>query len=69
MLTEFVSGLLLISLAVNCLLGWHLWKRRSRTETYDAQALMTDLLHGQALVRVERVAPADVLLRSPRGRV
>lgn len=69
MWTEFVSGLFLVSLAVNCLLGWHLWKRKSQTESYDAQALMTDLLHGHALVRVERVAPADVFLRSPRGRI
>ncbi len=66
---EVLSGILFCSLAGNGILAWHLFtKRKGASETYDAQALLTDLLHGSALIRVERVAPADVLIRSPRGR-
>ncbi len=32
----------------------------------SAQELLHDLLRGSALVRIERISPADVLLRSPK---
>lgn len=70
-MVEVLSAVLLISVGANVILSWHLWKAKKlppRPETYEVQELMTDLLRGQALVRVERVAPADVFLRSPRGR-
>lgn len=31
-------------------------------------ALLLDLLQGEAMVRITRVVPSDVFLRSPRGR-
>ena len=69
MLIEIMSAVLLCSVAGNVILGWRLWSQKSLPrEDYDAQALLTDLLHGSALIKVERVAPADVLIRSPRGR-
>jgi hypothetical protein len=68
-MVEIISGILLCSVAGNVILGWRLWSHKSAPrEDYDAQALLTDLLHGSALIKVERVAPADVLIRSPRGR-
>jgi hypothetical protein len=69
-MNEFVLILLAVSLTGNVILGWNLWamRKRPRPEAYDVQELMTDLLRGQALVKVERISPADVLLRSPRGR-
>lgn len=36
-------------------------------ETYDVKELMQDLLAGEALVRVTRISPNDVFLRSPKG--
>lgn len=44
-------------------------KSPPKQETYDATALLHDLTAGRALVRIERIAPADVFLRSPRGNV
>lgn len=41
-------------------------KAQSRTLTQTAEELLHDLTRGQAVVRVERIAPSDILLRSPR---
>lgn len=60
-----------LSLSANAFLLFWLKKTKRtnpKTYTYDAQALMQDLLAGDGLVRVSRVAPQDVLLRSPRDR-
>lgn len=68
---EFLISALIVSVGINVICGWHLSRKAKKIppqETYDVQALLTDLLRGSALVKVERVSPADVLLRSPRGR-
>jgi hypothetical protein len=62
-----IASALIVSLAANAFLAVKL--RASKTEpkyTYDAQALLRDLLQGQALLRIERIAPEQVFLRSPR---
>lgn len=41
-------------------------KKEKRQMTYDATALLRDLASGPALVKIEYVDRADVLLRSPR---
>jgi cell division protein FtsL len=37
--------------------------------TLEAKQILHDLTRGEALVRIRRVDPDDVLVRSPRGRV
>jgi len=37
-----------------------------RAESYDAKALLRDLLNGDSLIRITRIAPEDVFLRSPK---
>jgi hypothetical protein len=61
------TALFVISLVGN-VLAIVLWNRKPQKQN-DRTA--SDLLHdltayGNALVRIERVAPTDVLLRSPR---
>lgn len=64
-----LSGLLAASLGLNAFWFWKFKKApRAREQTYDCKELLSDLLAGSALVQVRRIAPADVLLRSPRDR-
>lgn len=62
---------LLLALSV-CLNGFLFLKLRELskkpTPTYDVQDLLSDLMRGNALVKVSRVAPEDVFLRSAKGR-
>lgn len=58
---------LVASIGANAWLYLKLRKAKTETKyTYDAQALLRDLLAGQALLRIERIAPEQVFLRSPR---
>lgn len=58
--------LLSISMGIN--LWQYLRAKKGRfKETFDATMLLHDLTRGNALVKVTRVAPEDVILRSPRG--
>lgn len=41
-------------------------KKPTKTEDYDVRALLHDLTNGAGLIRVERIAPTDFFLRSPR---
>ncbi|MES3012639.1 MAG: hypothetical protein V4750_02780 [Pseudomonadota bacterium] len=62
-------GLLLVSLSGNAFLYILLsksYKKPVETRTLTAEALLHDLTEGSALVRVERINPNDVFLRSPR---
>ncbi len=43
-------------------------KTKTKKDTRDAQDLLMDLMAGEALVRVTRISPSDVFLRSPGGR-
>lgn len=42
-------------------------KKPKKQESYECKELLQDLLSGDALVKVERIAPADFFLTSPRG--
>jgi len=42
-------------------------KEAKKAPTYDAQALLQDLISGHALIKVERLGPLDYFIRSPRG--
>lgn len=59
-----------LSAAVNIFqLAWQRKNRKTRPRDYTAQALLHDLLAGTALVKVTRIAPEDVLLRSPKDQM
>ena len=64
---------LLISLSIisNIALAILLYKAKKKPpkqEDYDVRMLLHDLTAGAALIRVERVSPADVLIRTNRAR-
>lgn len=40
--------------------------KKAPTPTISAEELLHDLTRGSAIIRVERISPADVMLRSPR---
>lgn len=60
----------IISVLANIGLIFYIRKiiKKPGEKTYDVQNLMQDLLNGAGLVKIERVDPTDVLLRSPRFR-
>jgi hypothetical protein len=66
-------ALLFCSLTGNLSLGFLvLFKKPESAKkeiTYDVQALLRDLSTGPALLKVEYLDRADVLLRSPRDHV
>lgn len=56
-----------LSIAANALLIFLLLKNKpKRSQDYDSRMLLHDLTAGDALVRITRISPADVLLRGPR---
>jgi len=62
----FILSLVLnIALIIRCK---HLKKHPPAKQTYDATALMHDITAGAALVRIVRVNPGDVFVRSPKDR-
>lgn len=67
MIVGIVSALLLASLSLNAYFLYRLKKIKSRPDSYEARELLQDLVSGDALVRITRVAPANVILRSPRN--
>jgi hypothetical protein len=61
---------LIFSLAANAVLVVKLRTDKAKPKpSYEASALLRDILGGQALVRIERIAPENVFLRSPRDVV
>lgn len=59
---------LALSLCLNlALFFWAKSQKKKPIQSYEASQLLNDLLSGEALVRVQRVAPSDVLIRSPRN--
>ncbi len=62
-----LSALFILSLVGNilCLIFWN--KRPQKQNDRTAEELLHDLTaYGNALIKVERIAPQNVLLRSPR---
>ena len=58
--------LLLISITIN-IVQFLQRKKPQKQVDYDVQALLQDLMSGAALVKVVRISPEDVFLRSTRG--
>lgn len=66
-LTYLFCALFVISAGFNAYLFIQIKIAPKPQSDYDARMLLHDLTAGSGLVRVQRVAPEDVLLRSPRG--
>jgi Zn-dependent protease with chaperone function len=59
--------LFIISVAANIFAVFKLSRKQQKQNDRTASELLHDLTaYGNALVRIERIAPTDVLLRSPR---
>ena len=62
----------LVSILLNFafLLLYLKFKKTKKTlkDSYDTTELIKDLLQGEALIKITRIAPNDVFLRSPRNR-
>lgn len=56
-----------LSIAANAYFLWLYFQPKSKLkQSYEAKELLHDLSRGDALIRVSRVDPSDVFLRSPR---
>lgn len=66
LLPYFLALFLAVSLALN---GYQYRRHKliKREPSADARLILGDLMRGVALVKVSRVAPEDVLLRTSRG--
>ena len=69
MLTPIIlTALLVLSLTLNAYLFNQVKKFKAKPEAYGVAQLLHDLTAGTSLVKIERVAPEDIFLRSPRDR-
>lgn len=64
---ELFGALLIVSIGANVLFALKIREKSKKVESYEVTQLLHDLTGGNAIVRIERIAPSDVLLRSPRG--
>ena len=66
--SELLPFLLVVSLGLNLYFAYLLKKqpKQAPQASADLSAFLADILAGNGLVRVERIAPAEVFLRSPR---
>lgn len=65
----FLSNALTISIAFNVWIYFKLKKeKKAPQESYEVTQLLQDLTQGAALIKIERLDPASVFLRSPRER-
>lgn len=62
-----LAVLLALSLAANAI-QWRLYKKPPPQKTIDATQILRDLTRGDALVKISRVDPENILLWSPKGR-
>jgi len=61
-------AILTASLCANALLVYLFrTSKRRRPLSISAEELLGDLARGQAVIRIERIAPSDIFLRSPRS--
>lgn len=71
MVLEFAREIFLgFSLVANAVMVFFLTRparKPKKSESYEVINLLHDLTAGAALVKIERVAPADVFIRSSRG--
>lgn len=71
----FINGIIMelllgLSIAINVALSITAYKlsKRTKVESYDARMLLHDLTAGAGMVRIERISPVDVLIRTNRVR-
>lgn len=43
-------------------------KRSNKTESAELSEFLVDLMQGDGLVKISRISPSDILLRSPRHK-
>lgn len=43
-------------------------RQKNSQQSFELSEFLADLLQGEGLVKVTRIAPNDIFLRSPRGR-
>jgi hypothetical protein len=68
-LTILLPSVLACALAASAALNFHFYRKLAnpkRPESYELQQFLHDLTAGSGLVRVIRVSPVDVMIRSPR---
>lgn len=68
-LTLVFSFLLASSVGLNAFLFFKSKnEKKDRKESLELSEFLHDLLSGNALIHVQRIAPADIILRSPRQK-
>lgn len=63
----FVWTGFLLSFLGNVLFAFLLLKKRKQPLTTDAKALLSEILSGDALVKISVIDPAGIFYRSPKG--
>jgi len=67
---ELIMYVLLgLSSLANLILAYFLYKKPSRKESIELTEFLSDLAAGPALIKVTRVDPASVFIRSSRERL
>jgi hypothetical protein len=67
-MTETLIVLLIISIQLNAFLYFKYKKSiKSPVPTKDAQALLSELAGGRAILKIDVINPEDIFLRSPRS--
>lgn len=72
MIENLIYIFFLLSFALNIILTY-LWIKTKKSkhqlkDSRELQEFLVDLLQGDGLIKVSRVNPQDILLRSPRAR-
>jgi len=64
--------LFLVSIVLNVVLALKYSKykksKKNSSDSYELSLFIRDLLEAEGLIKITRIAPSDVFLRSPRGR-
>lgn len=63
--------LFLVSIVLNVVLAlkYSKYKKsKNSSDSYELSLFIRDLLEAEGLIKITRIAPSDIFLRSPRGR-
>ena len=58
-----ICGVLAVSTAIFSFLYYSILKKTKDNPDYKTQLILSDMFRGNAIIRVERVAPEDLFLR------
>jgi hypothetical protein len=65
---DYLVLVILASASLNIFLGFKLWRKdKEPVVTKDAQILLSEILSGPTVVKIEVMNPANLFMRSPRG--